>query len=78
MAASIDADGTIKITGGTVIVVGYAGNFSTSGVTKTTSTSGLTKGDHTVTIGSSVITYTNDNGYSGKVTVYGSGTATIS
>lgn len=76
MAAPIDADGTIKITGGTVIIVGYYGMISTS-LTKTQSTSGCTKGNHTVTIGSTTINYTNTNSYSGTTTVLSSGSATV-
>lgn len=49
-----------------------------SSLTKTqSSTSGLTKGSHTITIGSTTISYTNAYAYSGYTTVYGSGSATI-
>ena len=78
MMAPIDADGTMKMTGGTLIVLGYAPrSLSISGVTKTSSSSGLSAGDHTVTIGEAIILYTNTYTYSGSCTVYGSGTATI-
>ena len=78
MAAPIDADGTIKIAGGTTIVVGYANSrFTTQNVTKTTSSSGLSTGDHTVVVDGATITYSNSYTYSGSVTVYGSGTATV-
>lgn len=78
MMAPLDADSTMKMTGGTLIVLGYSPRrLSISGVTKTSSSSGLTTGEHTVTIGDAVITYTNKYSYSGSCTVYGSGTATI-
>ncbi|MBO4323482.1 MAG: carbohydrate-binding domain-containing protein [Clostridia bacterium] len=49
-----------------------------SGITKTqTSSSGLSAGNHTVTVGSSTISYYNATKYSGYTTVYASGTATI-
>ncbi len=73
----LDADGSISITGGTTIVVGYAPSNVSSSLTKTQSTSGLSTGSHTVTIGSEVIEYNNSYSYSGKVTVYASATATI-
>ena len=76
MAAPIDADSTISITGGVVIIVGYSTRVSTN-LTKSSSTSGLSSGTHTVTIGSNTISYTNDYTYSGTVTVYASGSATI-
>ncbi len=78
MAAPIDADGTITVTGGTVIVVGYfSSSIKCSAMTKTTSSTGTSAGDHTVTIGSATITYNNTTSYSGSVTVLGSGSATI-
>lgn len=78
MAAPIDADGKITIAGGTTIVVGYAnGRFTTNNVTKTSSSSGLSSGDHTVSVDGATITYSNTYTYSGSVTVYGSGKATI-
>ena len=78
MMAPLDADGTMKMTGGTLIVVGYSPRkLQASGLTKSTSSNGLSKGDHTVTIGDVVINYNNTNAYSGSVTVYGSATATV-
>ena len=77
MAAPIDADGTMKITGGTVIILGYYGGISTT-LTKTQTNSGLSKGTHTVTVGSNIITYNNSYAYSGTLTVLASSTATIS
>lgn len=78
MMAPMDSDGTMKMTGGSLIVVGYSPRrLSTSGVTKTTLSKGLSTGTFTVTIGELDITYNNTNSYSGSVTVYGSTTATI-
>ena len=78
MASPLDADGTIKIAGGTTIIVGYAnGRYTTSNVTKSTSSNGLSTGDHTVTLDGATITYNNTYTYSGSVTVYGSGSATV-
>ena len=78
MMAPLDADGTMKMTGGTLIVLGYSPRkLSVSGVTKTTLSGGLTTGTHTVTIGDAIITYNNTYTYSGSVTVYGSGSATV-
>lgn len=78
MAAPIDADGTMKMTGGTLVVIGYSPRrLQVSGVTKTTSSSGLSAGEHTITIGDVVINYNNVSSYNGSVTVYASSTATI-
>ena len=77
MAAPLDADGTIKLSGGIIIVLGYAPRNATVSIQKTTSTNGLTKGDHTVTVGSETITYSNSNAYSGSTTVYANASATI-
>lgn len=75
-ASPFDADGTIKITGGTVVVIGYCPSISTT-LTKTSSSNGLSAGSHSVSIGSTTITYQNSGSYSGKTTVFGSGTATV-
>ena len=90
-ASALDASNAIVINGGTVIVIGRApgsssndfggrggseGTFSTT-LTKTTSSNGLTKSSHTVTVGSAKITYTNAYKYSGSTTVYASGNATV-
>ena len=49
-----------------------------NGITKTQSqTSGLSLGNHTVTVGNETISYSNANKYSGYTTVYSSGSATI-
>ena len=78
MMAPLDADSTMKMTGGTLIVIGYSPRrLSISGVTKSTSSNGLSSGTHTVTIGDAVITYTNNYTYSGSVTIYSSASATV-
>lgn len=77
MAAPLDADGSIKITGGITIVLGYAPRNASVSIQKTTSTNGLSIGDHSVTVGSDTINYSNIYTYSGSVTVYASGSATI-
>ena len=78
MASPLDADGTITISGGTVIVVGYFSNaIRYSSLTKTTLSKGTATGTFTVTAGGNTITYTNVTSYSGSVTVISSSTATI-
>lgn len=58
---------------------GGEGNWNVaSDLTKTQSSSkGLASGSHTVTVGGTSISYTNAYNYSGYVTVYASGSATI-
>ena len=69
MAAAIDADGSVTVSGGTLIVLGY-GNVRTGGsVTSTSSLSLHASGSHTVTIDGSSYTFTNQNAY-GRTTVY--------
>ena len=78
MMAPLDADKTMKMTGGTLIVIGYAPRkLSTSGVTKTSSSNGLSIGTHIVTVRSNTITFNNSYSYKGACTVYSSGTATV-
>ncbi len=77
MAAPLDADGIISLTGGIIIVVGYAPRNATTSLTKTTSTNGTSLGEHTVTVGSETITYTNSNSYYGSTTVFASSSATV-
>ena len=78
MMAPIDADKTMKMTGGTLIVIGYAPRkLTTSGVTKTSSSNGLSIGTHTVVVGSNTITFNNTYSYKGSCTVYSSSTATV-
>ncbi len=78
MASPIDVDSTPKFSGGTIIIIGYAPtNVSVSGLTKTSSSNGLSSGSHTVTVGSLTVSYSNSSSYSGTCTVYGSGSATV-
>ena len=68
--AAIDADGTITVSRGTLIVLGY-GRVSTSGNVKTYSLSLNSQGSHTVKIDG--VSYTITNAYSyGKTTCYSS------
>ena len=76
MATALDADGQIKVTGGVLVVIGYCPTISTT-LTKTQSTSGLTSGSHTITIGSQIINYNNSYSYSGKVTIFATSSATV-
>ena len=79
MAAPLDADGTMKMSGGTLVVCGYAPRkLTATGLTKTSSTNGLSIGNHTVTIGTITINYSNTYSYKGNTTVYANATATIS
>ena len=78
MMAPLDADKTMKMTGGTLIVIGYTPRkLTTSGITKTSSSNGLSSGTHTVTIGSNTITFNNTYSYKGACTVYSNSTATV-
>ena len=62
MAAAIDADSSVSISGGTLIVLGY-GRISASGSVKTYSLSLHSAGSHTVNIGGTSYTFTNANAY---------------
>lgn len=66
--AAIDADSSVKISGGTLIVLGY-GRVSTSGSIKTYSLSLHSSGSHTVKINGTSYTFTNSTAY-GNTTVY--------
>ncbi|MBP5208250.1 MAG: carbohydrate-binding domain-containing protein [Clostridia bacterium] len=66
--AAIDADSSVSISGGTLIVLGY-GRVSTSGSVKTYSLSLHSAGNHTVNIGGTEYTFTNANAY-GSTTCY--------
>lgn len=72
MAAAIDADGTITVSGGTLIVLGY-GQVKTSGSVKTVSLSLHSSGSHTVKIDGTSYTFTNSSAY-GKTTCYSDAT----
>ena len=65
MAAALDTDGTAKITGGTLIILGGLGErgISTSGVSSK-SLSLHSSGSHTVTIDGTQYTFTNAYSYS--------------
>lgn len=62
MAAAIDADGSVRISGGTLIILGY-GRVSTSGSVKSYSLSLNSAGTHTVTIGGTSYTFNNASAY---------------
>ena len=68
--AALDADGTVKITAGTLIVLGYGRVTAGSGVS-TYNLSLHSAGSHTVKIGGESYTFTNPSAY-GKTTVYSS------
>ena len=71
-AAAIDADGSVSISGGTLIVLGY-GRVSTSGSVKTVSLSLHSSGSHTVNIDGTSYTFTNAYSY-GATTCYSGAT----
>ena len=62
MAAALDADGTVKISGGTLIVLGY-GKVTASGSVKSCSLSVHSAGTHTVKIDGVSYTFTNSSAY---------------
>ena len=68
MMAAIDADSSVSISGGTLIVLGY-GRVSASGGVKTYSLSLHSAGSHTVSIGGTSYTFTNASAY-GSTTCY--------
>ncbi|MBR0190309.1 MAG: carbohydrate-binding domain-containing protein [Clostridia bacterium] len=71
MAAAIDADSSVTVSGGTLIVLGY-GNVKTGGSSvKTYSLSLHSSGNHTVKIDGTSYTFNNAYSY-GKTTVYSS------
>ena len=63
MAGALDADGTVSISGGTLIILGY-GSVRTSGSVSSVSLSLHSEGEHTVTVGGETITFTNVYSYS--------------
>ena len=71
-AAAIDAEGSVSISGGTLIVLGY-GRASTSGSVKTVSLSLHLSGSHTVNIDGTSYTFTNAYSY-GATTCYSDAT----
>ena len=62
MAAAIDADRSVSISGGTLIVLGY-GRISASEGVKTYSLSLHSAGEHTVTIDGTSYSFTNSYSY---------------
>ena len=70
MAAAIDADGSVSISGGTLIILGY-GRVSASGNVKQYSLSLHSSGSHSVTIGGTSYTFTNAESY-GSTSCYSS------
>ena len=64
--AAIDAEGSVSISGGTLIVLGY-GRVSASGNVKTVSLSLHSAGSHTVTINGTSYTFTNASAYGNTV-----------
>jgi len=68
MAAALDADSSVRVNGGTLIVLGY-GNVTRGSGVNTYSSSLHSSGSHSVTIDG--ITYTFTNAYSyGRTTIY--------
>ena len=70
MMAAIDADGSVSVTGGTLIVLGY-GRVQTGGNVKSYSLSLHGAGSHTVKIDGVSYTFTNASNY-GKTSCYSS------
>ena len=68
MAAALDADGSVVVSGGTLIVLGY-GRVSTSGSVRTQSLSLNSQGSHTVKIDGTTYSFTNAYSY-GTTTCY--------
>ncbi len=65
-AAAIDADSSVKISGGTLIILGY-GRVSAAGSVKTYSLSLHSAGSHTVKISGTSYTFTNANSYKNTI-----------
>ncbi len=70
MAAAIDADGSVSVNGGTLIVLGY-GRVSTGSGVKSYSLSLNSQGSHTVKIDGTSYTFNNANSY-GRTLCYSS------
>lgn len=77
MAAPFDADGTMSMSNGVLIIIGYAPRRLSTSLTKTSSSNGLSKGEHTVTVGSQTIKFNNISSYNGTCTVYASSKAIV-
>lgn len=65
-AAAIDADSSVKISGGTLMILGY-GRVSAAGSVKTYSLSLHSAGSHTVKISGTSYTFTNANSYKNTI-----------
>ncbi len=70
MAAALDTESGAKITGGTLIVLGY-GQVTYGSSVKTYSLSLHASGSHTITVNGTEYSFTNAYSY-GKTTVYSS------
>jgi len=70
MAAAIDADGSVSVKGGTIIILGY-GRISASSSVKSYSLSLHSQGSHTVNIGGTSYTFNNSSSY-GRTICYSS------
>ncbi|MBQ9468910.1 MAG: carbohydrate-binding domain-containing protein [Clostridia bacterium] len=68
MAAAIDADGGVSVTGGTLIILGY-GRVTAGGSVRNYSLSLHAAGNHTVTVDGVAYTFSNASAY-GRTTVY--------
>ena len=75
MAAALDADGTVKINGGTLVILGYGSVSAGSGV-KSYSVSLHSTGSHTLNVGGTSYVFTNAYTY-GKTTCYSSVTIAL-
>lgn len=70
MAAAIDADNSVSVSGGTIIILGY-GSVKTSGSVKSYSLSLHSSGSHTITVDGTTYKFTNSSTY-GRTTCYSS------
>ena len=77
MAAPLDSESTMRMDGGILIVIGYAPRRLSTSLTKSASTKGISSGEHTVSVGSTTISFNNSFSYNGTCTVYANTSATI-
>lgn len=68
MAAAIDAEASVSVTGGTLLALGY-GRIQTGGDVKEVSLSLHSQGDHTLTVGGNTYSFTNIRSYGQTVCV---------
>ena len=72
MAAALDTDGAVSVSGGTLIVLGSIEKTpSLTNMPTTTGLSGHSIGDHTIAFGEELVSYNNKYSYA-KTTVYSS------